>query len=135
MIDMRALMKLVEAVTDDVPQQYVTAAKHALDAADLPVTVHLTPNPSRYHSDYPLVELSYIDVPHELRGQGIGNKAMTLLTGLADRMGVALCLTITDYEDEEDEATLAGADLDGWYWKHGFEGNGHWMIREPKQKS
>ena len=64
------------------------------------------------------VEIDYIEVPEDLRGQGWGDKVMAILSHLADQQNVTLWLTAAD------------EDLEDWYWKHGFTGGRH-MVRRP----
>ena len=101
-------MNLVEDQED-----FIAKAMTAVDAAGVPEHVVLD-----LKDDDAGVEINYIEVPEDLRGQGWGDKVMAVLGHLADQHNVTLVLTATD------------EDLEDWYWKHGFEGGRH-MVRKP----
>lgn len=105
---MRQFMKLVES------QQDFIAKAVAAVAATCGEDVFVDLRPDEFG-----IAIEYIEVPEELRGEGLGDKAMRVLTSLADQSQVALVLTAAD------------EDLEDWYWRHGFEGGRH-MVREPR---
>jgi len=70
------------------------------------------------------VTLDNIDVDANMRGQGIGSKALSVLIKLADDYNVRIDLDMGG--DSE-------IDLPSWYSKHGFNWDGSKMVRYPKQ--
>jgi GNAT superfamily N-acetyltransferase len=65
------------------------------------------------------LEIDVIDVNLPARGQGVGNKILSMLTSLADQYKVGL--TLSPAEDADGDL---GLDYDGliqWYEKWGFE--------------
>ncbi len=69
----------------DIRRRYIDAAYAALDAEDIPegVLVELEPEPAegnRFWSEHPIVRLDQIEVPRRRRRQGLGSKAMLVLT-------------------------------------------------------
>ena len=105
---MREFMKLVED-----QQDFITKAHAAVDEAGVPEQVVLDLEEGDFG-----IEINYIEVPEDFRGQGWGDKVMAVLGHLADQMNITLVLTAAD------------EDLEDWYWKHGFEGGRH-MTRKP----
>ncbi len=69
----------------DIRRRYIGAAYAALDAEDIPkgVLVELEPEPAegnQFWSEHPIVRLDQIEVPRRRRRQGLGSKAMLVLT-------------------------------------------------------
>lgn len=114
---MRQFINLVETAQAD-DHGFVDRALAAVDEAGVPDSVVL----DLKDGDNGEVEINYIEVPEDLRGQGWGDKVMAVLTHLADHYNVTLFLTAAD------------EDLEDWYWKHGFEGGRH-MTRKPRHET
>lgn len=118
---------------------YIKAVEQALDAIDSQVSVQLSTDLSPGWDAMPdTVELHYIDTPAAHRGQGLGGKALRIVTTLADQYGITLVAqTPTGYDPEDDddngEAAMSEDDLLDWYARYGFEDR--WskgaLIREP----
>jgi GNAT superfamily N-acetyltransferase len=120
MVDMRHLLHLVEALEPDIRQKYIDAVYAALDSSGARVRVDLdTEGLNSYYSDHPMVRLNYIEVLSRRRNQGLGSTVMTMLTRLADEMGIAIVLRAASGRNED------------FYFNFGFEGSGR-MIREPR---
>lgn len=114
---MRQFINLVETAQAD-DHGFVDRALAAVDEAGVPDSVVLDLKDGENGE----VEINYIEVPEDLRGQGWGDKVMAVLGHLADQQNVTLVLTAAD------------EDLEDWYWKHGFEGGRH-MVRKPRHEA
>lgn len=114
---MRHFIDLVEVAQAD-DHGFINRALAAVDEAGVPESVVLDLEDGESGE----VEINYIEVPEDLRGQGWGDKVMAVLTNLADHYGVTLYLTAAD------------EDLEDWYWKHGFTG-GRKMTRKPQHET
>lgn len=114
---MRQFINLVEtAQANDL--SFIDRAIAAVDEAGVPENVVV----SLEDGDDGDVEIKYLEVPEDLRGQGWGAKVMAVLTHLADHYNVTLFLTAAD------------EDLEDFYWRHGFEGGRH-MTRKPRHEA
>ena len=111
---MREFINLVETAQAE-DQGFVDRALAAIDEAGVPNSIVVDLEDGESSKE---IEIKYIEVPEDIRGQGWGDKVMAVLTHLADHYGVTLFLT------------AANEDLEDWYWKHGFEGGRH-MTRKP----
>jgi ribosomal protein S18 acetylase RimI-like enzyme len=72
--------------------------------------------------------LTRIEVGREHRGQGIGSKLMRVVLDAADNEGFTLMLGV-----EPDGTGLNHAALVAWYERLGFQGDGTFMVRNPKE--
>lgn len=112
---MRQFINLVETAQAE-DHGFIDRALSAIDEAGVPEQVIVDLKDGEHDKE---VEINYIEVPEDIRGQGWGDKVMAVLCHLADHYGVELFLTAAD------------EDLEDWYWKHGFEGSRH-MTRKPR---
>jgi ribosomal protein S18 acetylase RimI-like enzyme len=62
------------------------------------------------------IRLSLVKVPPEYRGKGLASAAMKYLTGIADKHGVKITLTV----QREEGGGLTKTQLLKWYERHGF---------------
>ncbi len=125
---MRRWMKLVEAASTASPAEaFEDAFWEAYDIYGMKNTSRV----SLHQHGVDEVEISYIAA--NVRGQGIGNRLMRLLTDLADRYGVVLYASpASDADGENGLDTLALVD---WYerWGFGRQPGVDAMRREPEQ--
>lgn len=102
---MRQFINLVEsAQANDL--SFIDRAIAAVDEAGVPESVVV----SLEDGDDGEVEIKYLEVPEDLRGQGWGAKVLAVITHLADHY------------------------LEEFYWWHGFEGGRH-MTRKPRHET
>lgn len=86
----------------------------------------------------PIIVLSQIEVPTDIRGQGVGTAVLAALTGFADQVGVIVALT-----PDPLDTTTSVASLTRFYRRFGFvENEGpaqdarvrEAMIRHPRER-
>lgn len=127
---MRHWIDLLEMATP-ITQRYIDTALERME--HLPAEIIVSLNNRDLHGFAPLpnmVEIAHIEVPEDLQGQGYASQALTILTKLADDMGVTLVLTVAESADESDWP-MASDELHNWYERYGFEGVRK-MIRSPR---
>jgi len=129
MNQLRHWMGLCE-MRNAITQRYIDVAFDRLDDLPEDIEVSLRDQGMFGFADLPnMVEIDHIEVPEELQGQGYGSKVLTILTQIADDMGVTLVLTSADSVNDEDWP-MSSADLADWYSRYGFVGDRK-MIRSP----
>ena len=104
----------------------IDAFYDALEQSDLHGKVRVSLN--QHGED---VELTHILTTPDQRGHGLANRAMALLTDLADRYDVILTLGVAHDADGR-EGGLTSDQLWQWYLGWGFEG-GQSMRRNPEE--
>jgi RimJ/RimL family protein N-acetyltransferase len=124
--DRRAKARLSEAQALS-SEAMIDAFYDALEQSDLYGKISVSLHP--HGGD--VVELSLIRTEPTLRGQGLANQAMALLTDQADRFEVILTLGVADDADGR-QGGLTSEQLWQWYHGWGFEG-GMSMKRYPEE--
>ena len=116
--------------------RFITVALDRMDDLPADIVVSLKDDDISGFARLPnMVEIDYIEVPHDLQGHGYGSKVLKILTQTADEMDVTLVLHVAQMDDpaEEEDWPMSFEDLSSWYERYGFHGDRK-MVRHPQSE-